>query len=294
LWAGRFEEHVMVGEHNEPSKRRARLYGVRDVALSSTFAGGFINLGYWAAIPRRIELLERDRVHSHQALYLLVLAELELWPQDRVLEVGCGIGVGAALIAAAANPLSIHGIDLYPMQVERARRANADMLATHPDQLAYLQASATAIPYADASFTRIYAVEAVQHLDDPAAFTREVFRVLAPGGRFVLATFLPTALEYVEDLCWMLMNYAGGVNTTTPVTVWSKLLCDAGFSGTRVCSIGGEVWEGFDNWLAQTDPGSWMRNFLPAYRQGLLDYYVLSASKPELSAYGSDGSTVGY
>jgi ubiquinone/menaquinone biosynthesis C-methylase UbiE len=257
--------------------------GVGDVASSPTFAGGFINLGYWTAIPQRNRLLEQDRVHSHRALYQLVLAELELGTQDRVLEVGCG--VGTALIAEVANPPVVHGLDLYKMQVERARRANTPMLGTQLRKSAYLQGSATTLPYADASFTRICAVEVMQHMDDPVTFAHEVFCVLAPGGRFVLANFLPTSLEHTEDLCRLLVNYARCVDTTTPVMVWSKLLCNVGFSGTVVRSVGEGVWEGFDYWLMGADPESWMRNFLPAYRQGLVDYYIISANKPGLIAH---------
>jgi SAM-dependent methyltransferase len=42
--------------------------------------------------------------------------------------------------------------------------------------------------FADASFDVVHASQLVEHLNDPAAFLREVGRILAPGGILVLAT----------------------------------------------------------------------------------------------------------
>ncbi len=44
------------------------------------------------------------------------------------------------------------------------------------------------LPFSDASFDLIWCSEVIEHLEDPKAFLKEVDRIQAPGGRFLLTT----------------------------------------------------------------------------------------------------------
>jgi len=64
-------------------------------------------------------------VASQQAMYDLVADALQIGAGDRVLEVGCGRGIGAASLLQR-DPARVCGIDLMPEQVARAREASSD------------------------------------------------------------------------------------------------------------------------------------------------------------------------
>lgn len=58
--------------------------------------------------------------------------------------------------------------------------------AAGKDRLYLVCAQAEALPFPDASFARVIVVDSFHHFADQAAAAREVWRVLAPGGRLVV------------------------------------------------------------------------------------------------------------
>jgi ubiquinone/menaquinone biosynthesis C-methylase UbiE len=93
-----------------------------------------------------------------------------------VLEVGCGTGLLLERVAQFAAVAQ--GIDLSSGMLARARARG----------LQVAQASATALPFPDASFDVAYSFKVLAHIPDIAAVLREMARVVRPGG-VVLAEF---------------------------------------------------------------------------------------------------------
>jgi cyclopropane fatty-acyl-phospholipid synthase-like methyltransferase len=99
-----------------------------------------------------------------------------------VLDVGCGPG-GPALTIAEHSGAHVTGVDLVPRHVALARsKAAALGLA---DRTTFVEADATALPFAGESFDHVYAIESAYHAGDKARFYAECARVLRPGGSFV-------------------------------------------------------------------------------------------------------------
>lgn len=99
----------------------------------------------------------------------------------RVLEVGCGTGALAVVLAEHAR---VWAVDASPEMVEVAReRAGAGSVG-------WRVADATALPFRDGWFERVLMRLVIHLLDRPRAFG-EALRALAPGGRLVVATFDP-------------------------------------------------------------------------------------------------------
>lgn len=107
----------------------------------------------------------------------------------RVLDVACGEGYGAALLAHVAD--SVTGADLSGEVIAHARAAYASM-----PHLCFIEAPCTRLPLPDASFDLVVSFETVEHIAEQDAFVDEIARLLAPGG--VLLISCPNKREYSD------------------------------------------------------------------------------------------------
>ena len=94
-------------------------------------------------------------------------------PGDRILDLGCGDGQLTQRLAAAGAKVT--GADLSPEMVAAARARGMDAHVANAEEL----------PFADASFDAVFSNAALHWVRDHDAMAAQVFRVLAPGGRFV-------------------------------------------------------------------------------------------------------------
>lgn len=252
---------------------RRQIYAAGDLSALSIFGGGFINFGYWRDIAIDGAITLEQRVASQQAMYDLVFDALHVAAGDRVLEVGCGRGLGAAS-ALRRDPALVCGIDLMPEQVARARAANTD------PRLTFEQGSASAIPLRDGAFNRVLSVEAAQHFEDIPGFARESYRVLEPGGTFAIVSFFASDEHAGPELARLLDSFADGLDLAHSIADVQGALRAAGFAAVAASSIGEHVWRYFDGWIAQTEyRDSWGRNWVPLVERGLIDYYLITAQK---------------
>ncbi|MEJ8640906.1 class I SAM-dependent methyltransferase [Streptomyces sp. MS1.HAVA.3] len=257
-------------------------YGPADLSAVPVFAGGFINFGYWQSVDLERPLSQDDRIRSEQDLYRHVLDAVGP-AGGRAVEIGCGLGLGCALALDEHGPAAITGVDIHPQQLQRAREANSRLLAAQPHRLRFVLGAAEGMPLGDAEYDSLYSVEAVQHFPDLPAFAREAGRVLRPGGRVAVAGFfsIDGAPAPAERLAAMLDSFASGLDIARPVARLADALSEAGFDDVRVASIGPQVWPGWDRWLSRLwEPGTWPRNFLAAWEQRILDYYLVTATRP--------------
>ncbi len=122
----------------------------------------------------------RDRAIKRRVLERAAIASGE-----DVLDVGCGTGTLAVAAARAAPGVRVTGLDADASILERARRRAADAGL----EIRFDEGSATALPYADASFDLVLCTLMLHHLPDEAKrqTAEELARVLRPGGRVVVA-----------------------------------------------------------------------------------------------------------
>ncbi|MEU6203739.1 class I SAM-dependent methyltransferase [Micromonospora musae] len=112
----------------------------------------------------------------------------------RILEVGCGAAAASRWLATqGAHPVAM---DLSAGMLRHARQAAERSGVRVP----LAQADALALPFADAAFdTACTAFGAVPFVADSAALTREVFRVLRPGARWVFSVTHPMRWIFLDD-----------------------------------------------------------------------------------------------
>ena len=99
----------------------------------------------------------------------------------RVLEVGCGRGVGTEIILERFGAREVRPFDLDPDMVARAR---ARLRAFPPDRLRLGVGDVTAIEAEDSSFDNVFDFAIVHHVPEWRRAVAEIRRVLRPGGRF--------------------------------------------------------------------------------------------------------------
>jgi ubiquinone/menaquinone biosynthesis C-methylase UbiE len=121
-------------------------------------------------------------------LRAMIADDLQLQPGDRVLDVGCGPGRLVKVFAERVAPNgSVAGIDPSPQMIKRATaRARKHRVAVN-FQVAYAQG----LPFPDAAFDAASCTLALHHVadDDQQTAVAEMYRVLKPGGRLLIAEF---------------------------------------------------------------------------------------------------------
>lgn len=100
-------------------------------------------------------------------------------PGDRVLDLGCGEGAFALVLAAAGARTT--AADVSPAALERARRRPG-----MPE--AVLLAEDAELPFAEAAFDVVWAGEVLEHTVDTALLLAQVRRVLRFGGTLLVTT----------------------------------------------------------------------------------------------------------
>lgn len=108
--------------------------------------------------------------------------------RKRVLDIACGMGYGSAELSKTAA--SVCGIDVALEAVVGSRQRYAAR------NLNFLAASATQLPFSDASFDLIVAFEVIEHLENWEALLSEARRLLAQGGQLLIST--PNQSYYAE------------------------------------------------------------------------------------------------
>ena len=161
---------------------------------------------------------------DHLPIVLPVLDRMGLSPEDNVLDVGCGAGWLARLLAEQLTEGRVVGVDISDEMIRRARRNNADL-----ENAMFVVGEAEEIPWDANFFNHAISVEAAYYWPDPAKALYEIHRVLCEGGS-----------------AWLLINYyRDNVHThqwgeilrvpthLLSTAEWTALFTKAGFSEVR-------------------------------------------------------------
>lgn len=134
--------------------------------------------------PERVAPSETFANEPHAA-YFMYLARYLFAARSvtgkRVLDAGCGLGYGAALLAEK-GAREVVGIDVSPEAIEYAthhyRRANVSFRLMNCEKL----------EFRNGTFGLVSAVELVEHLKHPEMFVAEAARVLKRDGLLIAST----------------------------------------------------------------------------------------------------------
>jgi cyclopropane fatty-acyl-phospholipid synthase-like methyltransferase len=214
-----------------PATERRRLANIADYYDRATLdyrywnSGLHMHFGCW-----RWPLSPFDRAAMVEQLSADVIARLSLERAGTVVDLGCGVGSTARLLATENPRVRVIGLSLSASQVELGNRLSADEDLHERIELRVGDYRSTTL--ASASAIGAYAIESSCY--DPehgAGLIREARRVLEPGGRLIIADAfrrrarLPPAARALERR----MSEGWSLPGMPDVTRFTECLVEHGF-----------------------------------------------------------------
>jgi ubiquinone/menaquinone biosynthesis C-methylase UbiE len=148
-------------------------------------------------------------------------------PGDHVLDIGCGTGYFTRVMARAVSRNgTAKGVDLSSEAIERARRI------TRLPNCTFAKGSAEALDEPDRSYDAVVSSLMIHHLPETVrsqAF-QEMFRVLRPGGRVLVAEFRPPTTRIGRSL---VAPFTSPAMQNNPIHLLAPLAGEAGFEDVR-------------------------------------------------------------
>lgn len=166
---------------------------------------------------------------QHRGINPLVLEalihEAQLNCQSYVLEAGCGTANYISAVEALTN-CHASGCDPSEKMLAQARTRSAT-LDLRPGR-------AEELNYPADTFDLVFTIDVIHHLDDPAAYYRQAWRVLKPGGRVCTTTESAELIARRKPLSqYFPETVAADLKRYPPVPVLRQWMIAAGFEGLR-------------------------------------------------------------
>ena len=146
-----------------------------------------VHWGYWQK-PKEADGSYRDFHNASRQLTRKVYEKAKIKDGMKVLDVGCGFGGTIHELNENFTGMDLVGLNIDPRQLARAREK---VKAKKGNKISFIEGNACKLPFPDASFDAVLAVECIFHFPSRFEFLKEVKRVLRPGGRLAISDFVP-------------------------------------------------------------------------------------------------------
>ena len=169
-----------------------------------------------------------DMEAQHRRITEKTIERMELSPDERILDLGCGDGWASRLLSPLCPEGAIVGVDISDEMIRLAREKSVNY-----ENVLFVPGSAEEIPWAEAYFTRVISVESAYYWPSLEAAAREIFRVTAFGGR--IYHLLSIYEENPSSRHWVdLLDIPAHLRSTTE---WAEPFRACGFVNVETCQI---------------------------------------------------------
>lgn len=181
------------------------------------------------------EMLSRMNI-SHYDVTGWAMDFMELSGNETVLDIGCG---GGETLHRISQKTTAHltGMDYSPVSVKMTSERNAEIISS--GRMKVIEASVEKMPFAENSFDRIITVESFYFWNNPPENLKEVRRVLATGGIFLIVADIYGGAELSDNEMENIKKY--NLYNPTPEE-FEKLLVNAGFKDVKIHTKSGTNW----------------------------------------------------
>lgn len=144
---------------------------------------------------RQAETFSSSSATTDAALTQRFIAALGEAIRGSVLDVACGPGILSAAIAKTAR--EVVAFDLTPAMLKKAAQRCAEAGVKN---VTFREGNAVELPFANGAFDAVVTRLSVHHFDRPDRVMSEIFRVLRPGGNFVVADVISSEVPAESEL----------------------------------------------------------------------------------------------
>ena len=142
---------------------------------------------------------------------------------QRVLEVGCGMGLATAAFARSGARVVAVDVTSRAATAARAVLAERNLLARGDGEGAdTLVGDALALPFPGESFDRVWSWGVIHHTPSPAQAAREIVRVLRPGGRATVMVYARGSITYLLHLLLWRGVIGGALSRMSPTELQAR------------------------------------------------------------------------
>jgi len=127
-------------------------------------------------------LLAKGMAWGHRDFYKNTAKALDLRDDDKYLEIGFGSGL--FIKKYASHVARIAGLDYSEDMVNLATSINENLIKSGKAE--FVQGNVLSLPWKNDEFSVVVAIETFFFWPEPLKSLKEIFRVLAPGGRLVI------------------------------------------------------------------------------------------------------------
>ncbi len=154
------------------------------------------------------------------------MTHLEGNDPEKIAELGCGGGRNTAELLKRYPKATVTALDYSPVSVEKAKAVNTDMIGA--GRCSVIQGNVADLPFDDEEFDLATAFETVYFWPGLEHCFAEVYRVLRPGGLFMICN----ESDGTDETSLKFEELIDGMKCYTVEDI-SEALKTAGFSGVR-------------------------------------------------------------
>lgn len=182
--------------------------------------------------------LDESLAPRDPSVLLQVVRELDLPPDSRVVDVGCGEGAHAFRLATHFG-FRVLGIDPVQRHLDLAREARREVVPDIASRVSFERGSATRVPVRDSSLDLVWCRDVMVHVDHPADAFHEFARVLRPGAYVVSYQVVATDLLAADEADW-LFDVMGVVPEAADPRVLDDAIADSGLEVVDTIDLSSE------------------------------------------------------